>query len=339
MRRLPVYILLDTSESMIGSAVQSVRSGLSLLLNTLRTDPHALETAWISIITFDSDARQVVPLTELAEVQIPELQVRPGTSLGKALGVLRNCIQGEVVTTTAQRRGDYRPLVFLLTDGQATDDWRQVKQAVDRLTQPKVANFYSIGCGDDVDFDMLSEVSDATFRLADMTPETLRKLFIWLTASVRSASVGAGMTESYNGLDMTKRPAEVTSVRKGEFRPWHGRPLQVFLKAWCVATKQPYLMRYRFDREAEVYLPVESHKLSDGGASSGFVDVPDVPVQLLVGSPPCAHCENPYMLFCGCGSIMCLPRILPREATCPRCRTTGPLSEVDPDFNVRTSAG
>ena len=67
MRRLPVYILLDCSESMVGEAVDSVQHGLDALLQQLRSDPHALETAWVSIITFSNEAQQVVPLTELTE--------------------------------------------------------------------------------------------------------------------------------------------------------------------------------------------------------------------------------------------------------------------------------
>ena len=175
MRKLPVYILLDCSESMVGETIDSVQDGLDMLLRQLRSDPQALETAWVSIITFSRDAEQLVPLTALADIQTPQLKVRPGTSLGKALSLLRNCIEGEVKTGTKDRKGDYRPLVFLLTDGQPTDDWRAVKQAVDRLTNPRIANFYAIGCGDDVDYDMLNEVADVVFKLSNMTPDALKK--------------------------------------------------------------------------------------------------------------------------------------------------------------------
>ena len=73
MRRLPVYLMLDTSSSMSGEAIEALRNGLALLVATLRQDPYALETAWLSVITFDSDARQLVPLTELGEFQTPAI--------------------------------------------------------------------------------------------------------------------------------------------------------------------------------------------------------------------------------------------------------------------------
>ncbi len=62
MRRLPVYLLLDTSGSMYGEPIEAVKNGVQTLISTLRSDPYALETAYISIITFNSTAQQVSPL-------------------------------------------------------------------------------------------------------------------------------------------------------------------------------------------------------------------------------------------------------------------------------------
>ena len=85
MRRLPVYLVLDTSGSMSGEPIEAVKNGVQVLISTLRQDPYALETAFLSLITFDSDARQLVPLTDLSSFQMPELKAAGGTSLGAAL--------------------------------------------------------------------------------------------------------------------------------------------------------------------------------------------------------------------------------------------------------------
>lgn len=58
-RRLPVYLLLDCSGSMFGEPIEAVRQGLKALLSELRGDPMALETAYLSVITFESIANQV----------------------------------------------------------------------------------------------------------------------------------------------------------------------------------------------------------------------------------------------------------------------------------------
>ena len=87
MRHLPVYILIDTSGSMKGEPIESVKVGLSDMIATLRQDPYALETVCISIITFDREVNQILPLTELADLQIPYI-ITPDsgpTFLGNAL--------------------------------------------------------------------------------------------------------------------------------------------------------------------------------------------------------------------------------------------------------------
>ena len=81
MRRLPVYLLLDTSGSMYGEPIEAVKNGVQVLVSTLRSDPYALETAYLSIITFNSTAQQVTPLTELANFQAPNLEASGCTAV------------------------------------------------------------------------------------------------------------------------------------------------------------------------------------------------------------------------------------------------------------------
>lgn len=112
MRHLPVYILIDTSGSMKGEPIESVKVGLSDMIATLRQDPYALETVCISIITFDREVNQILPLTELADLQIPNI-ITPDsgpTFLGKALEMLCNRIEVEVQKGTPEQKGFFRKM-------------------------------------------------------------------------------------------------------------------------------------------------------------------------------------------------------------------------------------
>src|SRR5690348_14856710 len=113
-RRLPVYLLLDTSGSMAGEPIESVRQGVKELVADLRGDPQALETAYLSVITFGSSAQQVCPLTELLSFQEPTLNAAGSTPLGEALSLLDKCIDNEVRKSTPTQKGDWKPLVFLM---------------------------------------------------------------------------------------------------------------------------------------------------------------------------------------------------------------------------------
>ena len=192
LRRLPVYLLIDCSESMIGPGIEAVRAGISSMVASLRRDPHALESVYLSVVTYDAKARVECPLTPLIDFQEPKLILRPGTSLGSALNLLADQIQSEVRKTTFMSKGDYRPLVLLLTDGQPSDDWRSPLQRIGAKISPRPANIYAIGCGEDVDYAVLQSITDVVLRMDDMGPESFGKLFVWLTASVSSASQGIG---------------------------------------------------------------------------------------------------------------------------------------------------
>ena len=85
MRRLPVYFLVDVSESMVGEPIRQVQDGMRMIVQELRTDPYALETAYISVIAFAAKAKSVSPLTELYKFYSLTFPIRGGTSLGAAL--------------------------------------------------------------------------------------------------------------------------------------------------------------------------------------------------------------------------------------------------------------
>lgn len=339
MRRLPVYFLLDCSESMIGDAIDAVQDGVKNLLNELKSNPNALETACVSFITYSGSARQIVPLTDLLAVQAPTLSVQPGTSMGAAFKLLKDCIGREVKKTTTERKGDFRPIVFLLTDGQPTDDSTALVQSMRSLVTPKIANIYSIGCGDDVDFEVLQQFSDAVFKLDDMKPENLGKLFVWLSASVQNASAGVSEGNPTDGIDLKKKPTEVEVVEKGTNLRKDKTPRQLFLKVNCIKKLGAYLVRHRLDPQTGTYEAVKTHKLNESEVSSSGQDLAKVSSDKISSVQPCPHCSNVSWAFCPCGSFMCCtPKRGRMSLTCPKCNQTNEFS-FGGSFNINQSAG
>ena len=63
MRRLPVYFLIDVSESMVGQPIEEVQNGMRTIIQELRVDPYALETVFVSILAFAGKAKTLSELT------------------------------------------------------------------------------------------------------------------------------------------------------------------------------------------------------------------------------------------------------------------------------------
>lgn len=181
MRRLPVYILLDTSGSMMGEPIEAVKNGVQMMISSLRQNPQAIETAFLSIITFDSTAKQIVPLTDLASFQIPEIEASGTTALGGALELVSTCIDNEVATTTAESKGDWKPLVFILTDGIPTDD---MNKGLNEIKKRRTAYVVACAAGSGADSSLLKQITDNVVSLDTADSQSISHFFDWVTASI-----------------------------------------------------------------------------------------------------------------------------------------------------------
>jgi uncharacterized protein YegL len=167
---------------MAGEAIGAVTRGVHTLVTEMRSNPLALETVYLSLITFSREARQVLPLTELYHLQPPKLSVRPGTAMGAALRLLMNCLKRDVVRTTETTKGDYKPFIFILTDGQPTDDWQS---AADRIKQKKV-NIIACAAGSGADGPLLKRVTEIVVELDTLSPDALKAFFKWVSSSIKT---------------------------------------------------------------------------------------------------------------------------------------------------------
>lgn len=186
MRRLPVYLLLDTSGSMYGEPIEAVKNGVQVLVSTLRQDPYALETAYLSIITFDSSAQQLTPLTELSAFQQPNLQANGCTALGEALALLANKADQEVTKTTMEKKGDWKPLVFIMTDGEPTDD---LSKGLAEFKKRKWGMVVACAAGAGANTDTLKKITECVVSLDTADSATIKAFFKWVSASVSAGSM------------------------------------------------------------------------------------------------------------------------------------------------------
>lgn len=210
MRRLPVFFLLDTSGSMYGEAIQALNNALSGMINSLRSDAQASETLWVSIITFDREVKEIVPLTDLQSFQLPEItcpQSGP-THTGKGLEVMYDKVCREVRKGNANQKGDWCPLLFVFTDGKPSD----IQLYREMVPQMKSLNFGAIvGCaaGKMADDGILKELCDSVVHLDTTDSTTLKQFFKWVSDTIEQGNKSMGTTDV---LPMPPPPSEVHIV-------------------------------------------------------------------------------------------------------------------------------
>jgi len=171
---------------MAGEPIEQVKNGVQMLVSGLRQDPQALETAYLSVITFDSTAHEVVPLTELTAFQVPPLEASGGTSLGEGLSVVAESAKRDVAKSTANEKGDWRPMVFIMTDGMPTDNWRK---GLERFRKEKWG--IMVGCAvNGGDANTLKEIvgEGPVLSLDTADSQAMKAFFKWVTASVSVSS-------------------------------------------------------------------------------------------------------------------------------------------------------
>lgn len=203
MRRLPVYLVLDTSGSMSGEPIQAVKNGVQMLVSSLRQDPQALETAYLSVITFDSTAHELVPLTDLPSFQAPNITATGVTAMGEALSLVAECAKRDVVKASATQKADWRPMVFLMSDGVPTDDF---EKGLARFKQEKWGAV--VACAvNDADVSILQKIApESVVQLDTSDSASMSAFFKWVTASIGLSSKSVQSGKELEGLNQLPPP-------------------------------------------------------------------------------------------------------------------------------------
>lgn len=335
MRRLPIYFLVDVSESMVGTPIEEVQNGMRTIIQNLRVDPYALETAFVSILAFAGKATVLSPLTELYKFYPPVFPIGGGTSLGAGLDLLMNCIDRDIQPTTMETKGDWKPIVFLFTDGVPTDNCNAAITRWNRSYR-KRCNLVAVSLGDDADALTLAQLTENVLILRRTDAESFSQFFKWVTASIKTSSMAVSEENSdelklpsAQGINLEKADLSGGYVVDENYVVLHGR---------CQTTKKDYLIKYAkrldalgiermenpHDRKFKLIgaYPIdreEYERLSLNAENR-------INTMEMVGVPTCPCCGNQVgAVVCECGKLFCVGE--QPKVTCPWCGMEGQIGE------------
>lgn len=206
--RCPCVLLLDTSGSMADErqvsqalspvqkllhntlAARSVKpidelnAGLVAFRQELLADALAVKRLELALVTFG-------PVRLLSDFQAPDLfrpprlQAEGDTPLGAAVERAIEMVNQRKAAYRQNGISYYRPWIFLITDGEPTDNWQRAAELVRAGEQSKAFAFFAIGV-EGAKFEVLQQLSvRQPLRLNGLQ---FREMFAWLSASLSLVS-------------------------------------------------------------------------------------------------------------------------------------------------------
>ncbi len=315
---------------MVGEPLELVKEGFTTILNDLRYDPYALETVWLSLTVYAGKPKTLVPLTELMSFRMPQLPIGGGSRLGKALMYLAGELEGSVVRSSPNNRGDWRPVVFLFTDSESSDDVAAAIESWKSRPAGK-SEMVVVLFGNSSDAPAFRSLTERIYRFNRTDPSAYKNLFRWISTSLQSASV-VGMNRVCTSL-----PESVQAFDAGA----RSESAYLVFSAKCSKTGGLYLVKYE-RLPNDQYQLIAAYPVKDSYYELSDDTTIDFTLHLgkLNGFPCCPYpnCGNRYgFSICTCGKVFCSSGA--ESSQCPWCEKTKSFGSKIGEVGVKRVVG
>lgn len=205
-RTLVLFFLIDKSGSMTGRKIGTVNVAVKEVIPEIQkiAEDSADANIKIAILTFSSGAQWVYqsPI-DAKDFKWSDVNVDGVTDMGCAFNLLNEKLSRNGFMTEAA--GSYAPALFLMSDGQPTDDYLKALDALKKNNWFKASLKAAIAIGDDADKNMLAEFTgNPESVLTAHTPKDLKSMIRFV--SVTASKIGSTSSNApVDGQDQTKQ--------------------------------------------------------------------------------------------------------------------------------------
>jgi uncharacterized protein YegL len=185
--RCACILLLDTSGSMQGPPIAQLNMGLKSFKDELAADSLAAKRVEVAVLTFGDSPQLVTDFTDAENFQPPHLTAAGLTPMGAAIWDALARLSARKELYRSNGIAYYRPWVFLITDGEPTDEYLGAAQQVRDGEARGAFSFYAVGVND-ANMQKLSEIAPLNRPPVKLDGLRFRDLFVWLSKSMRTVS-------------------------------------------------------------------------------------------------------------------------------------------------------
>ena len=191
-RTMVLFFVIDTSGSMDGSKIGTVNSAIEEVIPAIKevSDENADALIKIAALEFSSGARWITANgpVEADEFRWNYLDAAGVTDFGAACKTLNEKLSTKAFMQEAT--GSFAPAIFLLSDGEPTDDWQRYLKALWQNNWFKATVKVAIAIGDDANKEMLKEFTGTMEAVLEShNAATLKKMIKFV--SVRASQVAS----------------------------------------------------------------------------------------------------------------------------------------------------
>ena len=197
-RTMVLFFIIDTSGSMRGAKIGQVNAAIEGILPKIKeiSKENADAEIKVCVLNFATKAKWVTaaPVSVEDEAYRWEYVEAGGTTaLGDACRELNEALSTK--TFMKEVSGSYAPVLFLMSDGEPTDDYRSGIEVLKHNNWFKAAIKVAIGIGNDANKSMLAEFTGSDESVIEVhTPEELKKWIQFVT--VTSSQIGSSSTDT-----------------------------------------------------------------------------------------------------------------------------------------------